>query len=94
MHTYLMKGLKMNAINATTAIFSIHIYNNIIIIVIIYIYIKRLLILLYIMAKNINIYIISTEELKNRINNINNVVSILKNLCSKNNIKAFINLMD
>jgi GR25 family glycosyltransferase involved in LPS biosynthesis len=45
------------------------------------------------MAKNINIYIISTEELKNRITNINNVVSILKNLCVKNNIQAFINLI-
>jgi GR25 family glycosyltransferase involved in LPS biosynthesis len=45
------------------------------------------------MAKNINIYIISTEELKNRITNINNVVSILKNLCAKNNIQAFINLI-
>ena len=45
------------------------------------------------MAKNINIYIISTEELKNRITNINNVVAILKNLCAKNNIQAFINLI-
>jgi tetratricopeptide (TPR) repeat protein len=45
------------------------------------------------MAKNINIYIISTEELKNRITNINNVVAILKNLCAKNNIKTFINLI-
>jgi GR25 family glycosyltransferase involved in LPS biosynthesis len=45
------------------------------------------------MAKNINIYIISTEELKNRITNINNVVAIFKNLCAKNNIQAFINLI-
>ena len=45
------------------------------------------------MAKNIHIYIISTEELKNRITNINNVVAILKNLCAKNNIQAFINLI-
>jgi len=45
------------------------------------------------MAKNINIYIISTEELKNRITNINNVVAILKNLCAKNNINSFINLI-
>ena len=45
------------------------------------------------MAKNIHIYIISTEELNNRITNINNVVAILKNLCAKNNIKAFINLI-
>jgi GR25 family glycosyltransferase involved in LPS biosynthesis len=45
------------------------------------------------MAKNINIYIISTEELKNRITNINNLVAIFKNLCAKNNIQAFINLI-
>jgi hypothetical protein len=45
------------------------------------------------MAKNIHIYIISTEELNNRITNINNVVAILKNLCAKNNIQAFINLI-
>lgn len=45
------------------------------------------------MAKNINIYIISSEELKNRTANINNVIDIFRNLCSKNNIQPFINLI-
>jgi len=45
------------------------------------------------MTKNINIYIISTDELKNRVNNINNVISVLKNLCNKNNVIASVNLI-
>jgi GR25 family glycosyltransferase involved in LPS biosynthesis len=45
------------------------------------------------MTKNINIYIISSDELKNRINNINNVISVLKNLCNKNNVIASVNLI-
>jgi GR25 family glycosyltransferase involved in LPS biosynthesis len=45
------------------------------------------------MTQNLNIYIISSDELKNRINNINNVITVLKNLCDKNNINSFVNLI-
>jgi GR25 family glycosyltransferase involved in LPS biosynthesis len=45
------------------------------------------------MTQNLNIYIISSDELKNRINNINNVIAVLNNLCDKHNIKSSVNLI-
>ena len=41
----------------------------------------------------INIYIISSDELKNRVNNINNVISVFKNLCNKNKIEVSVNII-
>ena len=38
----------------------------------------------------INIYIISSDELKNRVNNINNVISVFKNLCNKKILKYYL----
>ena len=45
------------------------------------------------MSKIINIYIVYTNELENRIKNLNNVIEIFKKLCNKNNVDVIINII-
>ena len=45
------------------------------------------------MPKIINIYIVYTNELENRIKRLNNVIEVFKTLCSKNDIDIIINII-
>jgi tetratricopeptide (TPR) repeat protein len=45
------------------------------------------------MPKTINLYIVYTNELVNRTNNINNVVDVIKKLCDKNDIHIINNII-
>lgn len=45
------------------------------------------------MINTINIYIVYTNELENRIKNINNVIEILKKICNENNIVVITNII-
>ena len=45
------------------------------------------------MPKTINIYIVYTNELENRITNLNNVIDVFKKLCNKNDIVVITNII-
>lgn len=45
------------------------------------------------MPKTINIYIVYTNELENRINNLNNVIDVFAKLCNKNDIVVITNII-